>query len=366
MQATTVGADPNGAIGRAACATCALLMLCALGACAAGGDERPSPAPRAQDPSPSMVPGDAPGAPWVPPVLDFPAPDAQVELRLSQLGLYADIGQKELAPDLIAYEPRYPLWSDGAEKRRWLRLPPGTQIDVSDPDHYQFPVGTVFFKEFARDGKRLETRVIARTGASPDETFMGTFLWQDDEQDALLVREGRPDVRGTDHDLPTQKNCRTCHNGEPGRVLGFSAVQAPEVDAALFSAPVVNYTVPGDADTARALGYLHANCGLCHNPNGSARNKTALDLRLSLTDVTPSATSIERATLGVLLDNFSATALRWRVAPGEPEQSALLERMRLRGEEGAMPPIGSEHSDPRGIEAVATWIAGLPRDTRAP
>ena len=38
--------------------------------------------------------------------------------------------------------PRYPLWSDGAEKQRYLSLPPGTQIDTSNMDDWKFPVGT--------------------------------------------------------------------------------------------------------------------------------------------------------------------------------------------------------------------------------
>ena len=46
--------------------------------------------------------------------------------RLSETGLYAAgtvaAGGGEPAPGVLAYTPQYPLWSDGAAKRRWLYL----------------------------------------------------------------------------------------------------------------------------------------------------------------------------------------------------------------------------------------------------
>src|SRR5690242_15294207 len=51
---------------------------------------------------------------YEPPKFDPPAPDAGVEVMLSETGLYQDIARKELAPDLLAFTPTYALWSDGA------------------------------------------------------------------------------------------------------------------------------------------------------------------------------------------------------------------------------------------------------------
>ena len=130
------------------------------------------------------------GKPYRPPAVDFPDAKSAREFLLSETGLYLDMATKELAPDLIEYEPAYKLWSDGAEKRRWLRLPRGTQIDTSDMDHWVFPIGSMFFKEFALDGRKLETRIVARLGADADDYFMGAFRWNEDESDAVFVREG--------------------------------------------------------------------------------------------------------------------------------------------------------------------------------
>ena len=67
---------------------------------------------------------------------------------------------------LRPYTPVYPLWADGLVKRRWLDLPAGKKIDTSDMDHWSFPVGTRFWKEFATpSGTVLETRLIEKIGA---------------------------------------------------------------------------------------------------------------------------------------------------------------------------------------------------------
>jgi hypothetical protein len=281
--------------------------------------------------------------------VSFPPP-ADRPLWLSSIGLYS-------APDLLEFTPSFPLWTDGATKRRWLRLPQGSQIDTSDPDHWQFPPGTVLFKEFSISGHRIETRVIARTGNGPRDYWMGAFAWNDDESDARFVPAGVRNARGTTHDIPSSTQCATCHNSEPGRVLGFSAVQQPRVDAALLTTPMQrSYAPPGDGITAAALGYLHANCGHCHNPNGSARPDTDMNLRLSITDRAAAETQTARTTIGRSLQSFTHRDLRVRVAPGEPERSGVFFRMRENASSMRMPPLGTARIDERGVGIVKAWI----------
>src|SRR5262245_41272255 len=88
----------------------------------------------------------------------LPLSAAEAPARLSQTGLYADIGAKALSPDVRGFNPQYPLWSDGLQKSRWIHLPPGTKIDTSDPDRFIFPRGTKLWKEFRANGRLVETR----------------------------------------------------------------------------------------------------------------------------------------------------------------------------------------------------------------
>jgi hypothetical protein len=143
------------------------------------------------------------------------------------------------------FTPQYPLWSDGSEKRRWLALPPGASIDKSNPDAWQFPPGTRAWKEFSRDGRKIETRFIERL---PDGSWRyATYVWSGDKA-VLAPARGVPQSG-----IPSRADCLACHEGAAVPILGYSAVQL-------------------EAKLPRALGYLHGNCGHCHNDAGPLAN----------------------------------------------------------------------------------------------
>ena len=84
---------------------------------------------------------------------------------LSQTGLYSDIAQKTVHSAVKSFKPRFQLWSDGADKNRWVYLPEcDPVIDTSNMNDWSLPVGTRLFKEFSLDGVLLETRLIERFG----------------------------------------------------------------------------------------------------------------------------------------------------------------------------------------------------------
>ena len=146
-----------------------------------------------------------------------------IEGQLSAEGLYSDIARKDVVPDARELTPAYPLWSDGAVKRRWMILPEGTELDTTNMDHWQMPVGGKLFKEFVVGGRRVETRMIERRGS--EEFRFAPFVWFPDESDAVLAEAGAIDVDDTGYDVPSSDDCVMCHRGEPGRMLGVSAVQ---------------------------------------------------------------------------------------------------------------------------------------------
>jgi hypothetical protein len=295
----------------------------------------------------------------------------QVPPLLSGTGLYADVATRTLAPGVVEFKPRYQLWTDGAQKRRFIALPPGTQIDSSDMDHWKFPVGTRVWKEFARDGVLLETRFTEIRG--PNDYFMGAYAW-DDSGDARYVEDGAQNVRGTDHDIPRGYQCGSCHRGEPGRILGFSAIQLSkppgegptlkEIAAAGWLSasppPEVDYPIPGDAPTAAAMGTLHANCGHCHNPLGNLRfDAVDMILRVSVTEGDPRETALWHSTVGRPLQDFSWDGFSTRIVPGSSATSAVSFRMSVRGDRPQMPYLGTEHVDEEGLQWVRAWIDGM-------
>jgi hypothetical protein len=287
---------------------------------------------------------------------------------LALSGLYAPGSTSELAPGVQPYTPRYELWSDGAQKQRWLQLPEGTQIDTSDMDAWQFPVGTKLWKEFARDGKRLETRLLWKTEIGWLRT---AYLWNEQESEATVDRRGASDVRGTTHDVPARSECGECHDGQPDVALGVSAIQLahsmPGVtlqsladDGKLSTAPPTTGLPLPDTEAWNALGYLHANCGSCHVPSSIVWDKVNLDLWLRTSELIGyPATQSYMSTVGVPLTDTAGGSVQLRIMAGDAAASGLILRMTQRGDENAMPPIASELVDEDGVALVSSWINSL-------
>jgi len=302
--------------------------------------------------------------------------------RLSDTGLYAP-GTREPAAGTIAFSPQYPLWSDGTSKRRWIQLPPGASIDASRADSWEFPAGTKLWKEFAF-GRAIETRMIERL--ADGSWRFAAYVWNDDGTDAELapprgIVVAAAAAPGGRYKVPGRGDCLACHEGGATPVLGFSALQlspdrdplAPHADAnpadlrslaargvlrnlpqqLLDSPPRIAAASP----TARAaLGYLHGNCGHCHNDAGSL---ASLDLALQQQAAAPGA-SAER-TLKSLLGQSSRFRAHdgkatQRVVSGSNDSSVLAVRMKTDNPMARMPPLGVQVADLEGIALIERWI----------
>ena len=120
-------------------------------------------------------------------------PDARPFEKLSQYALFAgDPAAQEPAEGVIPYDLNSALFSDYAEKYRFIKLPPGTHATYRDDDAFEFPVGTVIAKTFAyprdaRDpsqGRRLiETRILKH---EPDGWVGLPYVWNDAQTEATL------------------------------------------------------------------------------------------------------------------------------------------------------------------------------------
>lgn len=273
-------------------------------------------------------------------------------------------------PRVRAYTPAYPLWSDGAAKQRWILLPEGTTIDTSDPDRWRFPVGTKFWKSFERDGVRVETRLIEKL-REPNDWVMVAYAWNQAQTEAVAVPEGMMDHLGTDHDVPTTRDCGSCHLGVEDRVLGFGAVQLGSELATLeaeglLSDPIAPFAIPGNDLERDVLTYFHANCGPCHNRDAIASRPdyTPIDMWLELDEIaTVEGTPAYRTTVGVRtrsppIPGVDAPNV---IEPQDPDRSMLYVRMNRRGFgfDGMPPWFASELVDEAATSSVATFIRGL-------
>jgi uncharacterized repeat protein (TIGR03806 family) len=298
--------------------------------------------------------------------------------RLSETGLFTDTPRLTPHPALLPYEVNAPLWSDGAEKDRYVMLPGLTTIEVDATGRYSFPRGTIFVKTFRAGGRRLETRLLAyrRRGW---EGY--TYLWNDEQNDATLIdaRVDKPlpkdaqQALGLSHwSYPGRSDCMACHTAAAGYVLGFRAeqIQRPVAaaggivdqrrtfqDLGLFSRDDRSVTPwPAWNDEraplqGRVRAYLDANCAHCHQPGGPGNARIDLRYETPLAAAHLINESPGQGNLGV--------AGAQMIVPGDPDRSILYLRMKRTDEKG-MPNLAHAHVDTKALDAVARWIRGLP------
>lgn len=305
--------------------------------------------------------------------------------RLSETGLYVGGGTTRVDPAHLSFSPQYPLWTDGATKRRFLALPRGTWIDASNPDAWRFPAGTRIWKEFSFAGRRVETRYMEALAGGTWR--YATYVWLPDESDALLAPASGAIVgvgdAGKRHAIPSAIDCALCHEGSASPVLGFTALQlssdrdpnalhasAPgerDVDLDTLVArglvrglPATIAARPPRIDAASpteraALGYLHGNCGGCHNAEGplASLGLVLLQSVARPTDRRVLASTIDRASHFRPPDSPDAAL---RIAPGDADRSVLALRMSAREPLSQMPPIGTLEVDEEAVALVRRWI----------
>ena len=316
---------------------------------------------------------------------------------LSQTGLYSSNASLKVDDRNRTFSPQYPLWSDGATKRRWVRLPAGAKINVVDVDTWQLPVGTKFWKEFSFNGRKTETRFLWQT--AKDKWIFASYAWNDAQTDAVLASQnGVPDVAtvadGKRHSIPSVSECRSCHDSSRTEVLGFNALQLSTdrdpnalhgealtsdmltlrtlVDEQLImpprpewlnSPPRIAATSP---QTRSALGYLSTNCGSCHNRDSSIA-KLGLILKDTLNELgsdKPSGLSKSgcSAAIATTLDQRGHWVVpempvqSRMINPGQPESSAIIRRVKSRSPISQMPPIGTVVADKAAIELLTSWV----------
>jgi hypothetical protein len=323
-------------------------------------------------------------------------PQAPVAPRfLSQTGLYSDAAKLKIDPRNRLFSPQYPLWSDGATKRRWVRLPEGSQINVAELGKWELHVGTKFWKEFSFNGVKVETRFLWHT--SKEHWVFASYVWNSNQTDAEVASEDgianiAEIIDGKRHSIPSVGECRSCHDSNRTETLGFDALQlSTDRDPnALHADPLTNdmltlrtlvdenlvtparpelVTNPpriaaSSPQTRAALGYLSTNCGSCHNDRGSIAS-LGLNLKYvvgrpegSLPQCMPAlATTVGQRGHWVVPEAPEESRL---INPGHPESSAVVRRVKSRRPLSQMPPIGTVVVDREAVDLLTSWVLDNP------
>jgi len=220
---------------------------------------------------------------------------------------------------LIPYDVILPLWSDGADKDRWLGLPDGSSLEL-DGEQLHLPVGGVAVKHFLVGGERVETRLLAR---DEDGYAAYSYVWEGDD-----ARFSRASSRVGEHYVPSQGECMQCHTADAGFTLSLDPRQFDDAHRQRLQPADVLPVLDVEPFQSDARAYLHVNCSSCHQDSD-------LDLRVSA-DI-----------------DWCAPA---QFSDHETLRDALLERMGTRGA-GQMPPLATDVVDG---DAIAVLEGSLP------
>lgn len=313
-------------------------------------------------------------------------------IRLSDYGFFSGpIAGQQPTPGTIAYRLNTPLFSDHAEKLRFLRLPPGAQVPYNDSAVLDFPVGTAIVKTFyfSHDMRRpekgrqlMETRVLLREAGGWKAL---PYVWNEEQTDALLDVAGVStevaylDLEGKKrkhaYHVPNMNQCKGCHNkGEVMTPIGPSARQLSgslrpdrsgpsqlEEWAAAGSLiglpqagglpPSVVWNDPASGTVEdRARLWLDINCAHCHDPKGPASTS---GLYLGVRERDPARLGIGKSPVAA---GRASAGLSYDIEPGRPEASILLHRMQSTDPGVMMPELGRGQADPAAVALIREWI----------
>ena len=274
--------------------------------------------------------------------------------HLRDTGLYAAGSTTRCAPTTCRSRPQYPLWSDGADKRRWVRSPPARHRRVA-ARRLGVP-GRHAAVEGVRASAAAASRRASSSGCADGSWRFATYVWNADGSDAVLAPDGGARCRcrrpaGATR-CPRRGRLPRLSRGRAGPVLGFSALQlSPDRDPLARRTPAGaaratsnlrglvargllrnlprallarRRASPPRRPTERAaLGYLHGNCGDCHN--AERRRWRALGLTLAHAGrAGAGGDAVLASTVGQpepLPPPAAAATLR--IAPGRPDASVL-------------------------------------------
>ena len=291
---------------------------------------------------------------------------------LSEYGFFLDAGARQPDSRVIPYELNTALFSDGADKLRYIFLPDGAAMtDTGEGGLLDLPVGSAIIKTFAFGEKYIETRLLLHREAG---WLALPYKWNEEQTEAKLALVGarmdltRPDGETISYQIPNKNQCKNCHQlndvvtpiGPKSRNLSREWLEARTAEGKINILPTVYDTVPHwetraqNADTtALARGYLDVNCAHCHQPGGSASN-SGLDLRWE--QQAPYAVGIRKPPVAA---GRGAGGHKVSVAPGDPDASILVYRMSSTEPGVAMPELGRSTNDREGIEVIRKWVEGM-------
>ena len=301
------------------------------------------------------------------------------------------------------YKLNNELFSDYAEKDRFVFIPPGRKAKYQEAGVFEFPKGTMITKTFSfylpesksSMAEQIETRVLVHRKKGWEAV---EYLWDESIGDARLFLGGKiqsmnilahnKTKMAIDYTIPSRRQCASCHItdtvsgamspiGPKAKFLNTSTTLTDEgqvenqitamarlkylegvpTDATKIPSVAVWHDLKSGTAAQRAQAYLEINCAHCHNPRGPAQN-TGLYL---FTEFEPNSSQMGYCRRPVAAGLASGGHL-YDVHPGRPEKSILYYRMTHNHLAVKMPQLGRSVVHTEAMPVIESWIHSLTGD----
>lgn len=301
----------------------------------------------------------------------------------------------EPAQGVLPYQVAAPLWSDQAEKGRFIWLPPGATVQLQEEGSWVWPEGTILIKTFFfsldRRDPEGEARIVETRLLRLEEGRWASYIyvWNDAQTEATLTKIGKrvqlayTDAQGQAAQqlylVPNTEECDSCHEIDDERqLLGLTTPQMNRVverdgqqvnqlawleQMGLFAQPVgdpaQHKALPRVFDPEsgtleeRARAYLHGNCGHCHREGGGGGRS---GLRLVWWEDRENRYGICKSPVAAGSGSGGRAA---DIVPGHPEESIMIFRMMSTDPETKMPELPNLLPDEQGIALISEWIRSM-------
>ena len=309
---------------------------------------------------------------------------------LSDYGFFENTKDQITVPGVLPYELITSLFSDYADKHRFLYIPEGKIADYEENSVFNFPIGSVLIKTFSYESSSnqissrhlIETRLLIRKDSGWDTL---TYVWDSEGEEATLVLAGKTvpakylskegeqlDIR---YRVPNKNQCKECHlendiivpigpkprnldrdynyyEGAMNQLEKWMAVKFIKSYPENINT-VVDFMDNTKPINQRARAYLDINCGHCHSPEGSASNS---GLYLNYLENRDKQLGIFK---GPVATGRGSGGLDYSIVPGHPNESILLYRMISDAPDIMMPESGRSVMHKEGVDVIYHWIKEL-------
>ena len=322
----------------------------------------------------------------------FSSPLDYAKPTLSEFGFFKEpLKIQHPTKGVIPFSVASPLFSNYAEKLRFIKIPNGEKLTHNADGSFNYPEGSVLIKTFyypdnfnepEKERRIIETRLLIKTES---DWVALPYVWNEAQTDAYLEVAGdrllvnwidkNNDYVEIEYSVPNMNQCKGCHvHFNEFKPLGpqlknlnfiYNYAEAPSnqinkwVELGILESSESFSNLPQSIDYAnpdtgsldeRARSWLDVNCANCHQLGGPAQTS---GLFLGFDQMNSKALGIMKPPIAA---GRGSGIHKYTIVPGYPEESIMVYRINSTDPGIMMPELGRKLIHKEGLALIRQWI----------